>query len=438
VKIREYEIVAGPFSGTYGSVWIGHHDTLGWKRALKRLHGHVLPEVIKQEAQKLQAVKSPHVVQIHEFFNQEGWGELLVMEFCPVGLDQHLRHRFGQTQSRLPYNEAREILEGILKGLNDAHAADIVHGDIKPANVRFGVGANEQQLGLPKLSDFGAARHLRQATPAIKGSTNWMAPELLSGQENPSKLTDYFSFGILAYLVLSGRHPFYANDPSCLTSEEDNIANPSFLATDLSTLRLDAPRPVTDHVMLLLSRDPNVREKSAHALTVALSQPWEPRSAAPVPGPVTPPAPPQETELEVSPADLSVISKAYEAARYDFFALYRPRDAVEKLEAMFGQVDWERFAGSDLALLADCWSLKGFIKNSSSYYKDAVDAATNGLKVSPDHVNSLHVRGYARIQLGEYEEATKDLERALELAVDPGKERQITQLLHTLRARQSP
>jgi regulator of sirC expression with transglutaminase-like and TPR domain len=60
------------------------------------------------------------------------------------------------------------------------------------------------------------------------------------------------------------------------------------------------------------------------------------------------------------------------------------------------------------------------------------------LEVSPDHVNSLHVRGYARIQLGEYEEATKDLERALELAVDPGKERQITQLLHTLRARQSP
>ena len=216
VELHDYKMIAGPFNGTYGSVWIGQHKDLGWKKAFKRLHAHVMPNIIEEEAKRLQAVKSPYVIQIHEFIREKSWGNVLAMEFCPRGLDEHLATRFEQTSGCIPYDEARDLLDGILRGLDDAHAAGIIHGDIKPANVRFGTGANEQQLGLPKLSDFGAARRMREEKGTIiKGSTNWMAPELLMGGE-ATQQSDYFSFGILAYLVFSGHHPFYAADPSCL------------------------------------------------------------------------------------------------------------------------------------------------------------------------------------------------------------------------------
>jgi len=183
-KIREYVIEDGPFSGTYGSVLIGRHETLGWKRALKRLHGHVQGDVIKQEAQKLQAVKSPYVVQIHEFFTEEGIGQVLVMEYCPVGLDKHLRQRFAQTNGHLPYNEAREILESVLSGLNDAHSVDIVHGDIKPANCRS-LGARPDHRRRLPLS----RRHRTRLHRSVSRSLRMSKPRT-------KRRVIYFSFSI--------------------------------------------------------------------------------------------------------------------------------------------------------------------------------------------------------------------------------------------------
>jgi serine/threonine protein kinase len=428
-KIREYEIIAGPFSGSYGSVWIGRHGVLKWARALKHLHSHVQQDVIKQEATKLMQVKSPHVVQVYDFFTAEPLGDFLVMEYCPVGLDQHLRQRFAQTGGKLPYNEAREILEGVLRGLNDAHSADIVHGDIKPANVRFGVGATDQQLGLPKLSDFGAARHLRQAEPGIRGSTNWMAPELLAGTD-ATRLSDYFSYGILAYLVLSGRHPFFADDVSCLTSEEDNIANASFLPQALTSLRSDINPIVGEHVMVLLSRDPDLRQKSAQTLIAALAQPWSPPSPTP-PAVQAPPSP----IPGLTPEQLSELNAQYEHAKYSFFVAFDPRQAVDTLDSLLLEADWKQFVGKKIVVIADSWSLMGYIKNSWLLYDEAIEAATNGLTVHPDHVSALHVRGYALVHQSRYDEAKKDLERALAISTDPSKQRQISQLLHTIRAR---
>lgn len=426
-KIREYAVIGGPFSGTYGSVWIGRHETLDWKRAFKQLHGHVLPGVIKEEAQKLKAVKSPYVVQIHDFFNETGWGDLLVMEFCPVGLDQHLVQRFGQTDGHLPFDEARKLLDGILRGLIDAHNASIVHGDIKPANVRFGVGATEDQLGAPKLSDFGAARSLRETTATIKGSTNWMAPELLRG-EDASKATDYFSFGVLAYLLLSGRHPFFANDPSCLTSEENNIANLSFVPVDLGSLRKDISPKIASLVMDLLSRDAEARVRSVEALTAALSEAWEPIPETP--------SRPQTAAIIPTEEESALLRTTYQQARLYFFVQFRPREAVDLLDEFLENFDWRRFEKQGLQPLANCWSLKGFIKNSSGRYDDAIEAATNGLAVDEFDVNSLHVRGFAQIQLGRNQEAKDDLERALAITTDSRKRAQLRELLFTIRDRE--
>jgi len=428
-RLLQYDIVGGPFSGTYGSVWIGKHDVLGRKVALKRLHSHVVADLIEEEALKLHAVKSPHVVQIHDFIKSEPtWGDVLLLEFCPMGLDEYLVSRFAETDGSLPYDEARALLEGILRGLNDAHDAGIVHGDIKPANVRFGVGADEAQPGLPKLSDFGAARRLREAEPTIRGSTNWIAPELLEGHD-ADQTSDFFSYGILAYLILSARHPFFADDPSCLTSEEDNIRDPQFPLQTLSSVRPDIPPRVAELIDQLLSREPDFRASAVTALKAELSEAWYPAEAVPPELP-SPPGQP-------APEELAALAAAYERARRQFFVEYRPAWAVDTLTTLFDELNWKRFKGQGVTPLADCWSLMGFIKNSSGRFGEAVEAATNGLAIESEHLSSLHVRGYANIQLGDYEQARTDLERALELATgDANKQRQITALLYTIRERE--
>jgi tetratricopeptide (TPR) repeat protein len=105
------------------------------------------------------------------------------------------------------------------------------------------------------------------------------------------------------------------------------------------------------------------------------------------------------------------------------------------IDSFLKDFDWERFKGLHVSILADCWSLRAYISNSGGYFKDAVEAATNGLKVDEKHVNSLHARGYAYIQLGKYNDAKKDLELALEVAADPVKRKQLSKLFNTLRAR---
>ena len=431
MRIREYEIIKGPFSGTYGKVSIGKHTTLGIKRAIKELHSHVKPELIREEARKQELVKSPYVVQIHDFFDDP---PAILMEYCPTGLDQYLRDNFRQLGGRIPYDEARKLLHGILQGLNDAHKAGLVHGDIKPANVRFGTGETEGELGLPKLADFGAARNLREAGLLIKGSTNWMAPELIAGGEATQE-SDYFSFGILAYLVLTARHPYFANDPSCLLSEDNNIASPTFTVEPLNKVRNDVPLAVCDLIMELLSRNASARMRAEQDLKAALAQPMEAETI--LPSAMTTAAPTTTAALTVEPTleETKMLDEAYERARQSFFSFFRPKDAVDIINATMEQIRWERFVGAKVTRLADCWSLRAFINNSASRFPDAVTAATNGLQVDNNHVNSLHSRGYAYIQQGDYPAAKRDLDRALELAETPTKRQQISSLLDTLKSR---
>jgi serine/threonine protein kinase len=428
LKIREYEVIEGPSVGTFGKTYIGIHEVLGKKRALKQLHSYIRSKVIEDEARKLMEVKSPYVIHIHEYFNDQG-NETIVMEYCPTGLDAYLKDRFAQTKGHILYQEARQLLYAVLQGLNDAHKAGIIHGDIKPANVRFG----EDQL--PKLGDFGAARRLGEkidpakkipdAATSLRGSTNWMAPELFKG-EPATEESDYFSFGILAYLVLSGCHPFFSSDPSCLTSEEDNIVSKTFKPVPLKDLRKDIPSKVADLILELLS-EPGARKTAEISLKAALSEQLE--DTVTVPGELVA----QVRGLTQDEAES--LAKAYQGAKHTFFSLFRPKEAVDELTEFLEHFRWERFKDCRFDGLADAWSLRAFINNSAGLFNEAIKASSNAISVNPKHVNSLHSRGYAYIQQGRYEEAERDLTEALNLAEESHKRAQIRRLLDTIKFR---
>ena len=105
--------------------------------------------------------------------------------------------------------EARELLQGLLAGVRDMHAADgTVHRDIKPQNIARRGGA----WGHPVILDLGLAKAVTEPTvtlyPNRLGTAAYMSPEQLKGQR-ARKASDLFSVGVTVRHVITGEHPFY-------------------------------------------------------------------------------------------------------------------------------------------------------------------------------------------------------------------------------------
>ena len=180
------------------------------------------------EQRRLLCKPSEGVFEEHEVKNCSEEGEhepepltWISMEYSTQGsLDEHASRRFdeGYTYSE---DEVVQILQDILKGLDHAHHAGIMHGDIKPGNILY-----FDQSGIWKISDFGIARRFSSDTdhtvvlPAAYGQghpgTNlWMAPEQRAGQDiNPA--TDMYAVGLIGYYLMVGEN--YYGDMSRLDS----------------------------------------------------------------------------------------------------------------------------------------------------------------------------------------------------------------------------
>jgi len=433
VRIRGWKKYKGPFMGNYSTVWIVQNRILPKnKMAMKVPHPFLNPDLIIDEARKQHDVNSLYVVRIYELRPAKK-PRCILMEYCPDSLDKYLKRKLQQMRSQgirhLPYDaELASILWGVIQAINDAHSCDVIHGDLKPGNILLDSGLT------PKVSDFGAARSLRKNYSFVRGSTNWMAPEVLEGRDT-TKESDYFSFGIIAYLLISGQHPFFCDDKSCLHSEEDNIRDRTFNIQPLEDLRSDIPPDIATQVMNLLFRGRGSEKKRTQAflnLKVLLSK----DALLEPPEMIERIAPePELVSITPQPEELDQISQAYEDARKEFFVIWNPTRALRILDEFLKRLNWERFIGSGSVALADCWSLKAYINNSLGFYNDSIKDASNGLKVKSDHVNSLHSRGYAFIQRGEDKNAKDDLEKALKNTEDERKKAQITQLIEAVKRR---
>jgi serine/threonine protein kinase len=153
-----------------------------------------------QEAQAASALDHPNICNIHEI-DETAEGQLFIVMACYEG--ETLKHRIARAQ--LGTEEAIGIAAQIGEGLAKAHAAGIVHRDMKPANVMItndGV-AKILDFGLAKLT--GRAQHTRTGTTL--GTVAYMSPEQARGAHVDHR-TDIWSFGIILYEMLAGVLPF--------------------------------------------------------------------------------------------------------------------------------------------------------------------------------------------------------------------------------------
>lgn len=268
-----------------GHVYLAEHIRLGRKVALKRLKDRVAaePKAVAQfmtEAQAVNRIHHPHIVDITDFCNDEA-GVYYLMELLEgQTLAELLRKDGALTERRVLY-----IGHQMADALEAAHRADVLHLDIKPSNI-FLVAKDGRQ-DYAKLLDFGIAR-LRDAageqTPkdAAKAEAQdigpvtpaFMAPEQATTQPVDHR-ADIYSLGAVLYGALVGHPPFDARTLAEFVHKHLNVD-----PTPPRALK-DLPHPVSAPcsrlVMRCLKKRPEDRPQSAGELRDLLAQVAESR-----------------------------------------------------------------------------------------------------------------------------------------------------------------
>jgi eukaryotic-like serine/threonine-protein kinase len=260
--------------GGMATVYLGRDVRLDRPVALKIAHPELArdPEFSSRfigEARAVARLSSPSVVAV---FDQGSTGDInyIAMEYVPGPTLRELLNARG----RLSPREALDITEGVLAGLAAAHAAGIIHRDVKPENVLLG---SENQV---KVADFGLARAAagmrNTRTGLLIGTAAYLAPEQVSSSTSDER-TDVYAVGVMLFEMLTGSQPHTGDTPLAVAYKHVNDAVPA-----PSSLVPGLPSALDALVTRATSRDPDLRPQDASHYLQAITQV---RRGMPVPAP---------------------------------------------------------------------------------------------------------------------------------------------------------
>ena len=266
-RLAHYEIRGLLGSGGMGIVYEAHDILLDRCAALKVLPPHRAQDPARRrrllrEARAASALNHPSIVTVYEV-GTEDQADFIAMELVR-GETLAARLRTGP----IPVDEAVRYAIQVADALDCAHAAGLVHRDLKPGNIMI------TPAGLVKLLDFGLAKRYAEdgvslsTAPlteegAVLGTLAYMAPEQARG-EDASPASDIFSFGVVLYEMLAGERPFRGNSQVELFHQ--------ILYSPASALRGrgEIPGSLADLVMNALAKKPEDRLKSMGAAAAVL------------------------------------------------------------------------------------------------------------------------------------------------------------------------
>lgn len=211
-KLEKYEIHEEIGHGGMATVYRAHDTVLDREVALKVMHPHLrgAEEARKRfhrEARSVARLRHPKVLEIYDFSGEGSEESYIAMEMLTGPTLKSWREDLSH---ELPAEIAACIVIQICEALEAAHAANIVHRDVKPENVLL------HENRTLKLTDFGIADMMdaisMTATGQILGSPGHMAPEQIEGRDSDVR-TDLFSLGTVLYYLATGRLPFTGRNP---------------------------------------------------------------------------------------------------------------------------------------------------------------------------------------------------------------------------------
>ncbi|MEU6887353.1 protein kinase [Streptomyces viridosporus] len=277
-----YRLLAKLGHGGMGTVWRAKDETVDREVAVKepRVPDH-LPERersnaferMRREARAAARLDHPAVVNVHDVAVVDGrpWIVMELVQGRSLGA-------VLQEEGTLSAREAARVGLEVLGALEAAHAAGVLHRDVKPDNVLLG------RYDRVVLTDFGIAQIEGETnltdTGGFVGSPEYIAPERVLGQR-PGPASDLWSLGVVLYAATEGVSPFRrSNTPATLQSVLNATPAPP----------ASAQGPLAEVIKGLLQKDPAHRPNAARvrALLEAAANPPEPRPTqvvrAPAPG----------------------------------------------------------------------------------------------------------------------------------------------------------
>ena len=244
-KVRIEKLIG---RGGMADVYVGRHTTLNRPMAVKILHAHMtvnedLRRRFRDEAQAVAALRHPNIVQVSDFDVVDDRPYIIMELLEGMPLNEYLRglHGMGHT---LPLDTVSRLMTSLTAALDYAHNRQIVHRDVKPANIvlRAGDTPVTPQMPLapdvePVLTDFGVARIATStsatASGTILGTPAYMSPEQVRG-EAVDRRSDIYALGIILYEVLAGKLPFNAETDTPASILYKHVHEPAPVVPDVS------------------------------------------------------------------------------------------------------------------------------------------------------------------------------------------------------------
>ncbi|MDQ6714830.1 MAG: serine/threonine protein kinase, partial [Actinomycetota bacterium] len=248
-------------AGGMGDVWRATDSVLGRDVAVKVMRNDAsadptFAERFRDEARHTAALSHQNIATVYDYGEDDG-AAYLVMELVD---GEPLSAMIAR--GPIPEDRVRAIIGQAALALAAAHAAGVVHRDVKPANILI------TPDGRAKLTDFGIARatdgasHTR--TGEVLGTPQYLSPEQALGR-GATGASDLYALGIIAQEMLTGRKPFDSGSPVATALAQVNDAPPAlpdWVPTDLRRI-----------VGQSLAKDPEERPTSAAAVAAALGMP---------------------------------------------------------------------------------------------------------------------------------------------------------------------
>ncbi|MGE3767621.1 MAG: protein kinase [Kofleriaceae bacterium] len=281
-RIDKYVITKKLGEGGMGAVYVGEHEVLRKKAAIKVLLPHwtqnaQIVQRFVNEAIAMGALEHPNIVAVTDAGQLHDGSWFIVMEF----LDGGTLGAFCMSHGPLSAHLALQILAPVAAGLEAAHARGIVHRDLKPDNIFLTQrGRNNHFVkildwGISKLGELDGGSSTR--TGMVAGTPAYMAPEQMENLRAADQRSDVFALGVIAYqMVTGGWLPFQSPERP---QEFHNLS-----AVGIAKL-IDTQNPVdprrhaptlpegwANAILAAIHKDPRRRPQSARAFILALAQ----------------------------------------------------------------------------------------------------------------------------------------------------------------------
>ncbi|MFV0134141.1 serine/threonine-protein kinase [Streptomyces sp. HMX87] len=271
-----YRLIAKLGHGGMGTVWRAMDETVDREVAVKepRIPDH-LPERerenaferMRREARAAARLDHPAVVNVHDVAVVDGQPWIVMELVRGRSLGDALR------EGTLSVREAARIGLEVLGALEAAHAAGVLHRDVKPDNVLL--GRHDRVV----LTDFGIAQIEGETnltdTGGFVGSPEYIAPERVLGRR-PGPASDLWSLGVVLYAATEGVSPFRrSNTPATLQSVLNAVPAPP----------ASAQGPLAELITGLLQKDPAHRPNAARVRALLTDAARPPAPVPPAPGP---------------------------------------------------------------------------------------------------------------------------------------------------------